>query len=52
MMAAAGATGGGLLGLALGTAFTSGYDNLGPIDFFPLDEAAARPTIAELKLAQ
>jgi hypothetical protein len=49
MIAAAGATGGGILGLALGTAFTSGYDNPGPIDFFPLDEAAARTTIAELK---
>lgn len=52
MIAAAGATGGGILGLALGTAFTSGYDNPGPIDFFPLDEASARTTIAELKLAQ
>ena len=52
LMATAAGTGGGLLGLALGTAFTSGYDNLGPIDFFPLDEAAARTTIAELKLAQ
>jgi hypothetical protein len=52
MIAAAGATGGGILGLALGTAFTSGYDNPGPIDFFPLDEAAARTTIAELKLGQ
>jgi hypothetical protein len=52
MMATAGATGGGLLGLALSTALTSGYDNPGPIDFFPLDEAAARTTIAQLKLAQ
>jgi hypothetical protein len=52
MMAAAGATGGGLLGLALGTAFTSGYENPGPIDFFLLDDAAARTTVAELKLAQ
>jgi hypothetical protein len=52
MIAAAGATGGGILGLALSTALTSGYDNPGPIDFFPLDEAAARTTIAELKLAQ
>jgi hypothetical protein len=52
MIAAAGATGGGILGLALGTAFTSSYDNPGPIDFFPLDEAAARTTIAELKLGQ
>ena len=52
LMATAAGTGGGLLGLALGTAFTSGYDNPGPIDFFPLDEAAAQTTIAELKLAQ
>ena len=33
------------------TALTSGYDNPGPIDFFPLDETAARTTIVELKLA-
>src|SRR4051794_20951027 len=52
MIAAAGATGGGILGLALSTALTSGYDNPGPIDFFPLDEAAARTTIAELRLAE
>jgi len=52
MMAATASTGGGLLGLALGAAFTSGYDNLGPVDFFPLDETAARTTIAELRLAQ
>jgi len=51
-IAAAGATGGGLLGLALSTAMTSGYDNRGPLDFFPLDEAAARMTIEELRLAQ
>jgi hypothetical protein len=52
LMATAAGTGGGILGLALGTAFTSGYDNPGPIDFFPLDETAARTTIAELKLGQ
>jgi 6-phosphogluconate dehydrogenase (decarboxylating) len=52
LMATAAGTGGGILGLALGTAFTSGYDNPGPIDFFPLDDAAARTTIAELKLGQ
>ncbi|WP_249129756.1 DUF2846 domain-containing protein [Bradyrhizobium sp. AUGA SZCCT0283] len=52
MIATAGATGGGILGLALSTALTSGYDNPGPIDFFPLDEATARTTIAELRLAQ
>ena len=34
MIAAAAGTGGGILGLALSTAITSGYDNPGPIDFF------------------
>ena len=52
MIATAAGAGGGLLGLALSTALTSGYDNLGPLDFFPLDEATARTTIAKLKLAQ
>lgn len=52
MIGAQAASGGGLLGLALSVALTSGYDNPGPIDFFPLDEAAARTTIAELRLAQ
>jgi hypothetical protein len=52
MMAAAAGTGGGLLGFALSAALTSGYDNPGPLDFFPLDETAARATIAELRLAQ
>jgi hypothetical protein len=52
MIGAQAASGGGLLGLALSVALTSGYDNPGPIDFFPLEEAAARTTIAELRLAQ
>lgn len=42
----------GLLGLALGTAFTAGYKNPGPLDFLPLEEVAARQTIAELRLSQ
>lgn len=42
----------GLLGLAVSTVITSGYDNPGPIDFFPLDETAARTTIAELRLGE
>jgi hypothetical protein len=43
---------GGLLGLAVGSALTSGYSNPGPLDSFPLDETAARATIAELRLAE
>jgi hypothetical protein len=42
----------GLLGLALTTAITSTYDNPGPLDFFPLEESAAKATIAELRLAE
>lgn len=42
----------GLLGLAVGTVITSGYSNPGPLDFFPLEDTAARATIAELRLAQ
>ena len=42
----------GLLGYGLTLAMTSGYKNQGPVDFLALDEAAARTTIAELKLAQ
>ena len=37
----------GLLGLALTTAITSTYDNPGPLDFFPLEESAAKATIAD-----
>jgi hypothetical protein len=43
---------GGLAGMLVGSAVTSGSDNAGPIDFVPLDEAAARTTIAELQLAE
>jgi hypothetical protein len=42
----------GLLGCGLTLAITSGYKNQGPLDFLPLDEQAARTTIAELKLAE
>lgn len=42
---------GGLAGLAVGTAITSGDSNPGPIDFVPLEEGAARQAIAELRLA-
>jgi hypothetical protein len=38
--------------MALSTAITAGYSNPGPLDFFPLDETAARTTIAELRLAE
>ena len=43
---------GGLAGLAVGTAVTSGDSNPGPIDFVPLEEGAARRAIAELRLAE
>jgi hypothetical protein len=38
--------------MLVASAVTSGSDSPGPIDFFPLDEAAARTTIAELQLAE
>lgn len=43
---------GGVAGLLVGAAVTSGNSNPGPLDFFPLDEVAARTTIAELRLAE
>jgi hypothetical protein len=42
----------GLAGALVATAATAGNENPGPIDFFPLDEAAARTTLAELQLAK
>ncbi len=42
----------GLLGYGLTLAATSGYKNQGPMDFLPLDETAARTTIAELRLVE
>jgi|SRR5579872_1487316 len=43
--------GGGIAGLLVGAALTSNNANPGPLDFFPLDDEAARTTIAELRLA-
>lgn len=43
---------GGIIGGLTATAITAGYKNLGPVDLFPLDEAAARIAIAELQLAE
>jgi len=43
---------GGLAGALVASAATSGDKNPGPVDFFPLDEATARTTIAELQLAE
>jgi hypothetical protein len=43
---------GGVAGLLVGAAVTSDNSNPGPLDFFPLEEVAARQTIAELRLAQ
>ncbi len=42
---------GGLAGVVVGSVATSGSDNSGPAEIFPLDELAARTTLAELKLA-
>jgi hypothetical protein len=43
---------GGLAGIAVASVVTSGSESSGPIDFFPLDEAAARAAITGLQLAQ
>lgn len=43
---------GGLTGLVVGSAMTSGSDNPGPVDLYPLDETAARVAVAELQLAK
>lgn len=42
----------GLLGYGLTLAMTSAYKNQGPVDFSAVDEAAARTTVAELRLAE
>ena len=42
----------GLLGYGLTLAMTSAYKNQGPVDFSPVEEAAARTTVAELRLAE
>lgn len=41
---------GGLVGYAVVAAVTSDDKNPGPVDFVPMDEAAARATITELRL--
>jgi len=43
---------GGLAGMAVASAVTSGSENPGPVDLFPLEEAAARTTLAQLQLAE
>jgi hypothetical protein len=43
---------GGLAGAVVGSVATSGSENPGPAEFFPLDDPAARTTIAELRLAE
>jgi hypothetical protein len=43
---------GGVAGLLVGAAITSNNSNPGPLNFFPLEEDAARATIAELRLTQ
>ena len=42
---------GGLAGLVVAAAVTSGNENLGPLDFFPMDEATARTAMTDLRLA-
>jgi hypothetical protein len=42
---------GGLAGIAVASVATAGSENLGPADIFPLDDAAARTTLAELQLS-
>jgi|KBSMisStandDraft_5_1062788.scaffolds.fasta_scaffold183451_3 hypothetical protein len=41
---------GGLTGWAIGALATSKSENPGPLDFVPMDSAAAKSTMAELKL--
>jgi hypothetical protein len=42
---------GGLIGFGIATAVTSDDKNPGPVDFVPMDEAAARAAISEFRLA-
>jgi len=43
----------GLAGMAVASAATAGAtENTGPADIFPLDEATARTTLAELRLSE
>jgi hypothetical protein len=43
---------GGITGALVATALTAGYKNPGPVDFFPLDDAAARFALTDLQLAE
>jgi hypothetical protein len=43
---------GGLAGAVAASVVTAGSDSPGPVDFFPLDEATARTTVAGLQLAE
>jgi hypothetical protein len=43
---------GGLAGFAVGAAVTSGDGNTGPLDFVPLDAAAATVPMSEARLAE
>ena len=47
-----GALAGGLIGMAAASVVTSGSDNAGPAELFPLDEPTAKTTLTELQLAQ
>ena len=50
---AGGALVAGLAGMAVASAATAGAtENTGPADIFPLDEATARTTLAELRLSE
>ena len=48
----AGGVVGGVAGIVATSIVTSGSQNTGPADLFPLDEAAARTTLADLQLVQ
>jgi hypothetical protein len=43
---------GGMSGLIVGAVVTSGNDNQGPLDFFPMPEPDARIMMADIPLAQ
>jgi Protein of unknown function (DUF2846) len=43
---------GGLAGLVVASAVTSGDSNPGPLDFFPMEDGAARAAISDLRLAE
>jgi hypothetical protein len=44
--------GAGLVGYAVGAALTSDSANPGPVDLFPVEEAAARAAMSELQLTE